>query len=56
MDANFFLQCKSIAILKNIFFCVQQKKGIQTGLEQLEGEYGERGAQLKTGLVLTHLF
>jgi len=30
--------CLVSHFLQNIFFCVQQKKEIHTGLEQLEGE------------------
>ncbi len=30
--------CLVTHILQNIFFCVQQKKEMHTGLEQLEGE------------------
>jgi len=31
--------CLVTVILQNIFFCVQQKKQIHSGLEKLEGEY-----------------
>ncbi len=32
------VNCLITNILQNTFFCVQQKKGIHTGLKQLEGE------------------
>jgi len=32
------LNCLIADILQNIFFCVQEKKEIHTGLKQLEGE------------------
>ncbi len=33
------VNCLVTNFLKNIFFCVQQKKETHTGLEQLEDEY-----------------
>jgi len=44
MTSIFFLPLKSMGsidwlpILQNVFFCVQQKKEIHTGLERLVGE------------------
>ncbi len=32
------VNCLVTNILQNIFFCFQQKKETQTGLEQVEGE------------------
>jgi len=32
------INCLVTDILQNIFFCVQQKKEIHTGLKQVEGE------------------
>ncbi len=40
MKINGYQQLLTVAtnILQNILFCVQQKKEMHTGLEQLEGE------------------
>jgi len=37
LKSMMFINCLVTRILRNIFFCVQQKKKIHTGLEQLEG-------------------
>ncbi len=33
------VNCLFASILQNIFFCVQQKKEVRTGLDQLDGEW-----------------